>query len=789
MNRLLYFLMALSAFYLGAQDPNRTLRPQQATVQPSAQEARVALVIGNGAYNEAPLRNPVNDAQAMKEALESCKFTVRLLTNAPKREMEEAIAAFGRRLRGGAVGLFYFAGHGIQVKGANYLIPVGARLEKETDVTYEGVDVGKVLDEMEAAKNALNLLILDACRNNPFARSWRSADKGLAQVSAPTGSLIAYATAPGRTAADGTGEHGAYTEALLAELREPGQKAEDLFKRVRVRVTQATGDQQVPWESSSLKGDFYFRPQRSAEEIAREQAALQAETQRLEEALRAQQAQAQTAEAARQAELLKARLRAQELERQRLAQEEARRQDLEAEARRLETEEARRQEEAARLEALKRRIAGQQGQAGTGGASSLEAARAEVARLVQKREALLMPIKEQQQQALSKLEASYNAMRQRLEAPRDEFETSVQFQERLDQAKALKARLAKEREGVQFQYAELAKANANPLDTEISSLRARSFAQSCQVKLGVYDPDQGQFEVLLQASEGINYTANLPLEPSRARELKSRQELLKGEGHITLAAGIGAPQNVIDPLWGALALRDVKALPSVIAIGGTFIELIPIPAGSFRMGTLGNVGDELAHNVTISRGFWMGKFPVKQGQWRAVMWNNPSAFKDAGLNAPVESVSWDDVQQFLAKLNGMQEQFTFRLPTESEWEYSCRAGTEGERYGNLDAVAWYDQNSRKTTHPVGLKQPNAFGLYDMLGNGWQWCQDWFFNGYYSNSTTSDPTGPTTGQTRVARGGSWLDSAVAVRPASRNDYTPGYRNDHLGFRVVVVPRTQ
>jgi hypothetical protein len=147
------------------------------------------------------------------------------------------------------------------VQGVNYLVPVDARMGREDEVPYQAVEAGQVLDKMDAAKNRLNILILDACRNNPFARSWRSAgDKGLAQVKAPTGSLIAYATAPGSTAADGTGAHGLYTEALLAELQQPGVELEKLFKKVREKVLEQSQGAQTPWEASSTVGDFYFRP-------------------------------------------------------------------------------------------------------------------------------------------------------------------------------------------------------------------------------------------------------------------------------------------------------------------------------------------------------------------------------------------------------------------------------------------------------------------------------------------------------------------------------------------------
>lgn len=253
--------LALAALPVLAQAP-RAVRVKPAAPTP-AREARVALVIGNGGYADAPLRNPVNDARAMKEALETCHFEVTLLTDVGKRTMEDAIRVFGDRIRNGAVGLFYFAGHGLQAEGSNFLIPVGARLFKESDVPYEGVDVGRVLDGMQGAGNKLNILILDACRNNPFAlaKGWRGlGERGLAQVKAPTGSLIAYATAPGATAADGAGEHGLYTQALLQELREPGLKLEEAFKKVREKVLDASKGSQTPWESNSTVGDFYFRP-------------------------------------------------------------------------------------------------------------------------------------------------------------------------------------------------------------------------------------------------------------------------------------------------------------------------------------------------------------------------------------------------------------------------------------------------------------------------------------------------------------------------------------------------
>jgi len=162
----------------------------------SVQERRIALVIGNGAYKSSPLANPINDATDMATALKKLGFSVRLKINANQRSMENSIRAFGKELRSGGVGLFYYAGHGIQVHGRNYLIPIVADIESEADVKYESVDAGRVLSQMNEAENGLNIIILDACRDNPYARSFRSSEKGLAKMDAPTGSILAYATAP-----------------------------------------------------------------------------------------------------------------------------------------------------------------------------------------------------------------------------------------------------------------------------------------------------------------------------------------------------------------------------------------------------------------------------------------------------------------------------------------------------------------------------------------------------------------------------------------------------------------
>lgn len=225
-------------------------------------QKRLALVIGNSNYKTANvLKNPLNDARSMSHMLESQGFTVILKEDVSTRDLKMAIDQFGRRLKEESfnVGLFYYAGHGIQVKGSNYLVPVDADIQDEAQVEYDCVQADRVLSYMEIAGTEVNVIILDACRNNPFKRSWsRSTDSGgLAFMNAPSGTLIAYATAPGHTAADGTGQNGLYTEALLEEMQNPDLSILQVFQRVRAKVSEKSSKGQIPWESTSLTGDFY----------------------------------------------------------------------------------------------------------------------------------------------------------------------------------------------------------------------------------------------------------------------------------------------------------------------------------------------------------------------------------------------------------------------------------------------------------------------------------------------------------------------------------------------------
>lgn len=226
---------------------------------------RMGLVIGNTRYAEAPLRNPANDAHAIGGELQKLGFEVNVRLDAGRSEMLEAIRAFSSELaRRKAVGLFYYAGHGAQLAWRNYLIPVDAVIGSVEDMRARTVELNTLIAGLAEARNPMNVIILDACRDNPFGAKGNLQQKGLSQFDAPPGSLLAYATAPGNVANDGDGANGLYTENLLRELRAPEAKIEDVFKRVRLAVRRHSNGLQIPWESTSLEEDFYFRPPRAA---------------------------------------------------------------------------------------------------------------------------------------------------------------------------------------------------------------------------------------------------------------------------------------------------------------------------------------------------------------------------------------------------------------------------------------------------------------------------------------------------------------------------------------------
>lgn len=311
-----------------------------------------------------------------------------------------------------------------------------------------------------------------------------------------------------------------------------------------------------------------------------------------------------------------------------------------------------------------------------------------------------------------------------------------------------------------------------------------------------------------------NYIGTSPLTSTLSfgnHEVKAVRDSKESKKTITVAQS-----------GGDTSVKLTFSSNKTFTVNGVTFEMVAVKGGTFTMGSTdqyANSDEKITHQVTVSD-FMIGKFEVTQKLWKAVMGNNPSYFK--GDNLPVEQVSWNDVQEFIRKLNQMTGQ-NFRLPTEAEWEYAARGGTNTSLYNgeninikgannspNLDKLAWYIGNcgqnytasagcdvskgydisgwnekqyndSKGGTHPVGLKQPNAYGLYDMLGNVWEWCQDWY--GDYSSGSQTNPQGPSSGSRRVSRGGSWGSSAKGCRVSRRYDSSTGRRGSDFGFRLV------
>jgi formylglycine-generating enzyme required for sulfatase activity len=242
--------------------------------------------------------------------------------------------------------------------------------------------------------------------------------------------------------------------------------------------------------------------------------------------------------------------------------------------------------------------------------------------------------------------------------------------------------------------------------------------------------------------------------------------------------------------------RASEMATSTRAIADLKIELLWIEPGTFLMGSPPeepdrNKAEGPQTRVTLTKGFWLGKTPVTQQQYEAFTGTNPSTLKNAGKDAPVENVSWNDATKFCAALTERERAagrlpagYVYTLPTEAQWEYACRAGTTGAFAGEPAAMAWFDVNSGGTTHPVGLKRPNAWGLHDMLGNVLEWCYDWY--GDYRGGAVTDPTGPAKGYFRMARGGSWRVGVNVCRSAARSGGSPDRRDYTIGFRLALAP---
>jgi formylglycine-generating enzyme required for sulfatase activity len=604
---------------------------------------RTALVIGNSNYQASPLKNPVNDAKDIAAKLEILGFDVVLRTDADKRSMVDGINLFARKLARSEVGIFYFAGHGIQINNINYLIPVNSKVESASDVEFEGINAGRILGKMKEAGNRLNIVVLDACRNNPFARSFRSASKGLAKMDAPPGSIIAYATSPGFLAEDGIGRNGVYTGELLKNLENPGLAVQEVFNQTGLGVMKQTNDKQVPWVSSTPVPKYF---------LARGITTV--------------------------------------------------------------TTPIAKGSSKGKLSII----------SDPGGADIF----------------IDQGFKGKAPLDIDSIDPGTYRVKARLKGY-DAIEKKV--------------KVNSNRKAVVTFYFEWEKTKGR--------LYVTTQPADCTIKILDITPkyvdgiklDAGQYRIQVSKTDYI--TRIEPIRVSGGEGVDLYVELKKDSARTG--------QNWKDPVTG--------------------MEVVWVPEGCYQMGSSSGDPDEKPVHEVCVEGFWMGKYEVTQGQWKKIMSSNPSKFR-SGDDYPVETISWNDAQQYISKLK-QQSGNSFSLPTEAQWEYAARSGGRDQIYagGNdVDSVAWYYSNSGSNTHRVGTKDPNGLGIYDMSGNVWEWCEDVYDKNAYSRHVRNNPVITSGGNSRVSRGGSWINNPRIVRAANRHGDSAVLRSSLMGFRLCL-----
>jgi len=575
------------------------------------EEQRVALVIGNDNYkNLATLKNPVNDARSMKAELKKRGFEVLYKENATKRDMQKLIKSFTYKLKRGGVGLYYFAGHGINVDGKNYLIATDSAIDSKEDVEFESYALNRITKKMQNAHNRLNIVILDACRNDPFSRG---SGGGLAPIGDARGMFVAYATQAGNVASDGSSGHGVFTKNLIKYMGEKGAPIEQVFKQVRQSVQEQTGGKQSPGVYNQITGDFYFTLPSTTHSVQQQQKAAR--------------------------------------------------------------------------------------------------------------------------KALNSLDEK-STFTFRDEAPTT-FSLTI---------------------------------NPTPYDARVKITNiAPKYHDGIALKKGKYDIEVShQGYITKKGSVNLQSDTNIDVVlKKRKAEEKSRKSY--------------------EP------------------------EMLRIPRGSFMMGSNDGEKDEKPrHRVTIEKDFLLGKYEVTVGQFRAFIessghnmsgscWYYDGKWKESTTRnweapgfyqteqSPVTCVSYNDATAYTEWLSNKTGK-KYRLPSESEWEYAARAGSStkysfGDSDANLAQYAWYGGNSKDRTHKVGQKKPNDFGLYDMHGNVWEWCEDWYIDNYNNTPRNQIENNKGKKQYRVLRGGSWYDTSNNLRSAYRNGNFPTSRDYSNGFRLA------
>jgi formylglycine-generating enzyme required for sulfatase activity/uncharacterized caspase-like protein len=743
-------------------------------------EHRVALVIGNSAYAHSPLKNPVNDARAMRDKLKKMDFDVVMRENLKARDIGGALREFRSKLRPGSIALFFYAGHGLQIRGENYLPAVDAEISSEEDVPHQSLNVNTVLNTMEDSKAGVNLVLLDACRNNPFTRSFRSgAGAGLARIQAPSGTLIHYATRPGSVAEDGDGANGTYTAALLAQIEEKGVPIEQALKRVTVRVKSATKGKQEPWMEGSLTGDFYFVIT-GPTQITIQQAPVDAD------AAAWQAAEATNTAAAYQAYLGEYP------------------KGLYAAAARVKL---------AGLTAASQPAAPPQA---APAAAAPAAARAKSEAAPEDRDTALW----QQVQAAGS---------------RDYYETYLKEFPRGKYAPLARAelkRLATQEKEQQAQAERQAWEKAQQINSEESyQSYLVEYPRGTFVALAQAAQKKARKEAAARIAQG-KPTMREQQRPADERKAPERSDKKKPDEARQAAIGelSLARLSAADYPMGAAA-DDVTDNPEAdeaarpqhnVKVANFELAYYEVTVGQFRKFVEATAYQTEAERAGRNPGCHVARSGGEFAVERSANWRAPG-FAQTDSH-PVVCVSWNDTQAYVAWLNGGAA--GYRLPSEAEWEYAARAGTVTPRpwsdTGNFFARMFQsgkgtdpeqppsracrnanvaDESLKKAlawpvTHNCSDGQAyassggyfgrNGFSLYDMIGNVSEWTQDcWNPN---HTGAPLDGKARLSGDCsqRVIRGGSWSSGPVYARSAARQKHPASYRASDLGFRLA---RTQ
>lgn len=795
----------------------------------AAQDRRVALVIGNDAYkNLTKLQNAANDARSMEARLKALGWETTIRVNSSKREINRAINDFSNKIGAGAAGLFYYAGHGIQSGDRNFLIPVDADIETEVDLRSEAIDVNEIMRLMEEARNRVNIVILDACRDNPLPKRGRSAERGLAVVSAPAGAFVAYAAGPGQKAQDGDpGGNGIFTGELVKVLAEPAMKIEDVFKRVSANVRDRTGGRQVPWVQASLQGDFYFGPPPGSAPVAAAPSAPQPAPGLDREGMFWSSIQTSTS-AADYEEYLRQFPNGvfAGLARNKIA--------ALAEKKPAAPKEPTGDQVASlampALEPIDREYVVAQG------ARVREAPNVTARQVGQLREGTKVVV-------LGKVRGENWFLLEQNGKPygyvaTTALEDPAAFSERSRrEAEERRLRQEQDKKAAEDRAQQTAALDAQRQKAE-AERRRQEEAQRAIEEARRQAEERERQRVEEQQQRAAAEQQRREDEARRQEEEKRRAEEEKIKRQLAMI--------VVRPAPGAPAATPAVGVYAPPPAGTVFKDcadgcpdMVVIRPGRYQMGANPNDRDATSGEkpqiiMSLSETFAIGTMEITRQQFGTFVRDakyNPVGCTTVSFNIvtglnfgfdqtrkwdnvgfdqtdrhPVVCVSYEDAKAYTKWLSG-KTGWNYRLPSESEWEFVARAGSTSVRpwgdnpndscqYANVgdmtlntnSTLSLWPVHSCRDGHaytaPVGTFPPNNLGAFDMLGNVWEWTEDCWINTLAGYPQDGRPR--TSGECgfRTVRGGAWFSTrSETLRTSFRAPEPVSRRAPYIGIRVA------